>query len=293
VQYTTATSNYAQLEVCDADGNGEINPADITTIGKNFHARISGYDIYRTPLSTPSEQPDPAATARWTKVENTADPTGPSAPRQYNGQDFRLVYTFVDQSGGGDFGWYVRPTGATPSEEGTISQVTTLTVGTGAPPDAGLSFEIEPPQGNIIGVNDDIYIGVKLTGAQDLFSANVRFEYDGSLLQFVEAVPAYTDGGGSHPNLLAPPLFVGADNVGSATSPYRLLGFNATETLGTAAASGDGVLGYVHFKALATGINNSAVRFPQSSNFIYLWGTQYGVPTNTPALGSPLSISVL
>jgi hypothetical protein len=291
--FTASDTDYAQLEVVDGDSNGEINAADITPIAQNYKSFIAGYNIYRTALSSASEQPDPADTPRWTKVPNTLAPTGPSAPRQWNGQDFRLVYTFIDQSGPGDFGWYIRPTSTLANDEGRSSDAKTLTVGGGTPPDAGLSFEIQPPQGNAIAVNDDIYIGVRITGAADLFSANVRFEYDANLLQFVEAVPAYTDGSGTHLNLLSPPLFIGADNVGSATSPYHLLGFNATETFGTPAVTGDGILGYVHFKALALGINTEAIRFPQSTNFIYLWGTQYGVPVGTPALGDPLSISVL
>src|SRR5439155_6739073 len=128
-------------EVVDGDGNGEINAADISPIGQNFKSFITGYNIYRTPLSSASEQPDPLDSARWAKVLNTGDPSGPSAPRQFSGQDFRLVYTFLDQSGAGDFGWFVRPTGLTVSEEGRISDVKTFTVGGVAPPSAGLSLE--------------------------------------------------------------------------------------------------------------------------------------------------------
>jgi hypothetical protein len=290
--YTAADPGFAQIEVIDGDANTEINSADITVIGQSFKSFITGYNLYRTPLATPTETPDPAETARWTKVDNVLEPTGPSSPRDYNGQDFRLVSTFLDQSTAGDYGWFVRPTGPNAGDLGTISAVVTLTVGPGAPPDGGLSFDIMPPQGPAIAVGNDIYIGVKITGALDLFSANVRFEYDASLLQFVEAVPAYNDGT-DHPNLLTPPLFVGADDVGNAASPYRLLGFNATQTLGTPVVNGDGYLGYIHFTALALGVNTEAIRFPQTTSFIYLWGDQYGVPCMTPTLGPPVMISVL
>lgn len=286
------SADYARLEVIDGDGNGEINSADITVIGQNFRSFITGYNIYRTPLNAPAELPVATEAGRWVKVQNAAEPSGPSAPRQFNGQDFRLVYTFIDASGAGDFGWFVRPTGPSNNEEGTDSDVATFTVGGGTPPEAGLSFEIMPPQGGTVTPGSDIFIAVNVTGAVGLFSANVRFEYDATLLEFVEAVPSYNDGT-EHPSILSPPLFVGADNVGSAETPYRLIGFNATQTLGTPAVTADGALGYVHFRSIGDGVNNSAVRFPQSTNFIYLWGEQYGVPVLTPALGEPLQIAVI
>jgi hypothetical protein len=288
--------DFAKLDVIDGDGNGEINgQGDLTVIGQNYKSTITGYNLYRTTLATPTEDPDPAESGRWTKVDNATDASGPSAPREFNGQNFRLVYTFVDTCGGGDFGWYVRPTGAGTGaslEEGTRGEAATATIGNGAPPDAGLSFEIQPPAGGVVSAGDDIYIAVKVTGAVDLFSANVRVEYDSTLLQFVEVVPSYNDGT-DHPNILTPPLFVGADNVGTATAPYKLLGFNATQTLGTPAVTNDGALGYMHFTAVGNGLNAAAVRFPQSTNFIYLWGVQYGVPVLTPSLGSPLQVSVV
>lgn len=290
--YTPGSANAAQLEVIDGDGNGEINQAEITVIAQNFRSFIRGYNVYRTPLNTPDEEPLATEAGRWTKVVNAAAPAGPSAPREFNGQDFRLVYTFLDSSGAGDYGWYVCAAGPDNNEEGIKSSVVTSEVGSGAPPEAGLGFEIMPPQGGTIAPGSDIYIAVNVTGAVGLFSANVRFEYDSTLLQFVEVLPSYNDGT-DHPNILSPPLFVGADNVGTAASPYRLLGFNATQTLGTPTVTADGALGYVHFTAIGNGVNSTAIRFPQSSNFIYLWGVDYGVPVLTPALGDPLAITVI
>jgi hypothetical protein len=284
--------DYARLEVIDGDSNGEINSADITVIGQNFRSFITGYNVYRTPLADANEVPLATDSGRWTKVINSAEPTGPSAPRQFNGQDFRLVYTFNDSSGAGNYGWFVRPTGPNNNEEGTTSDVATATVGSGAPPEAGLTLVIMPPQGNTLSPGTDVYVAVVVTGAVDLFSANVRFEYDTTLLEFVEAIPSYNDGT-EHPNILTPPLFIGVDNVGSAAAPYSLIGFNATQTLGTPPVTADGALGYVHFRARGDGLNASALRFPQSSNFIYLWGETYGVPVLTPALGDPLLISVI
>jgi hypothetical protein len=104
-------------------------------------------------------------------------------------------------------------------------------------------------------------------------------------------VAAYNDGT-DHPNMLEPPLFVAVNDVDGAVSPYVLLGFNATQTQGTPAKDGDGYLGYFKFKAIAAGINNEAFRFPQSSNFIYLWGVNYGEDAAEPALGSPQLINI-
>jgi len=159
------------------------------------------------------------------------------------------------------------------------------------PPPAGLSFEIVSPATEFATVGDEFYVAVKVTGVTDLFSANVRFEYDSDVVQFEEGVASYNDGT-DHPNFLSPPLFVTADNVDSATSPYVLLGFNATETQGTPTVSGDGYLGYFKFKAIGAGIVDEAFRFPQSSNFIYLWGSDYGVAVAAPALGSPQLLNV-
>lgn len=280
--------NSAKVEVADGDDNGLITLADITPISFNFGSFITGYNVYRTTLATPDENPDPTDTGRWTKIENTIEPSGPSAPRDYNGQQTRLLYTFIDAAGSGDFAWYVAPTGQAGSTppEGKPSNVMKLQTG---PPPAQLDFEIQAPATELLQVNDEFYIAIKITGATGLFSANVRFEYDGSLVQFEEGVAAYA----GHTNLLEPPLFLAVDNAGTATSPYVLIGFNATQTSGTPVKDGDGYLAYFKFKALAPGINAECFRFPQSTNFIWLWGAQYGVAlTPPPVLGAPQNVNI-
>lgn len=279
--------DYAQVEVVDGDGNGEINLGDIQPIGANFKSLIKGYNVYRTPLATPDENPDPEEAARWTKVLNAANPDGPSAPRDYNGQNFRLPYTFIDACGTGNFAWYVAPTGNATEvpPEGPKSNVAKGQTG---PPPGQISFEIEPPATEILNLNDEFYLGVRVSNVTGLFSANVRFEYDSSLVLLEESVPTYT----GHPNFLEPPLFLAVDNVGAAQSPYTLLGFNATQTQGTAAKTGEGIIGYFKFKAIATGINAQCFRFPQSTTYIYLWGDQYGVPIATVQLGSAQNINI-
>src|SRR6185369_4435623 len=160
---------------------------------------------------------------RWTKVPNDAEPAGPSAPRDFNGQKARLVYTFHDASGDGDFGWYVVALDSTGSASTKDSNVATVTVTPAGPPPAGLTFEIQDPATEFATVGDEFYLAVKVNDITGLFSSNVRFEYDASLVQLEESVETYA----GHPNLLEPPLFLAVDDVGPATSPYKLIGFNA------------------------------------------------------------------
>jgi hypothetical protein len=286
----SSSPGYAELEVIDGDGNKEINIAELTPIGANFGTVVKGYDVYRTPLSAPDEIPDENDSGRWTKVPNDAEPAGPSIPRDWNGQKFRLVYVFHDASGDGDFGWYVSPVGLEGDNLSAApkSNVATVTVTPGGPPPAGLSFEIQSPATESVAVDEEFYLAVKVNDVIGLFSANVRFEYDASLVQLLESVDTYT----GHPNFLEPPLFLAVDDVGAATDPYVLLGFNATQTQGTAVKDGSGALGYFRFKALAAGANLECFRFPQATNFIYLWGVDYGVPVATPGLGSPQALDI-
>jgi len=290
---TPAAPDWNEAQLPDGDFNGEVNVADITPIGANLGSRITGFNVYRTPLTSPSEDPDPVDSGRWTKVDNTGDPSGPSAPRQFNNQKTRLTYTFIDSCGIGDFGWYVAAvadTGETPAL-GPPRVVAKQTVTPAGPPPAGLSFEIIAPATEFQTVGDEFYLAVKVTGVTNLFSANVRFEYDGSVVQYEDGVASYNDGT-DHPNFLVDPLFVAVDNVDTATSPFVLLGFNDTEKQGTATQSGDGYLGYFKFKAIAPGIINEAFRFPQSSNFIYLWDATYGEAAAAPALGGPQLLNI-
>jgi len=288
------TDDWAIREVVDGNENGLIEVADLTPIGQSFKSFITGYNIYRTPLTAPDEEPDPAADpGRWEKILNNADPNGPSAPRDYNGQKTRLQYTFLDTpEESGDYGWYVVPVGKageTPLE-GPYSNVATAEIG---PPPVGLSFEIQSPHNELLNVGTEFYIGVKVANVTGLFSANIRFEYDATLVSFVEAVPFYTDGGSNeHPNLLTPPLFVGVD-VGDVGDGYREVGFNATERKGLDdPQDGEGFLGYVKFECTAEGINDQCFRFPQSSNYLYLWGETYGVPVGLPELGDPQIVNI-
>jgi hypothetical protein len=291
---TTDGIQDAEDEVVDGDKNGLITIAELTPLGSSLNSSITGYNVYRTLVTGPGDTPDPADTGRWTKVPNTAEPTGPSAPRQYNGQKTRLTYTFIDNSGLGQYAWYVAATSPASdpfAQEGPSSNVAIQTVTPAGPPPAGLSFEITSPGGEFRTVDDEFYVAVKVTGVSDLFSANVRFEYDGSVVQFVEGVPSYNDGT-DHPNFLELPLFVSVDDVDAAQSPYVLLGFNDTQKQGTPAKSGDGYLGYFKFKAVAPGIIDEAFRFPQASNFIYLWGETYGDAVAQPGLGSPQLLNI-
>ncbi len=292
-QFTVADADWAKLEVVDGDNDSRIYLADLVPLSINFKSRIMGYNVYRTPLTTPDEVPLVTETARWTKVPNTVDPLGPSAPRSWSGQNTRLAYTFIDNSGEGDFGWYVAALGLDTDipPEGPKSDPAMLTVV--QLPEAGLSFEIIPPAGSTVNVNDEFYVAVKVAGVTGLFSANVRFEYDTSLVQYMEGVASYTDLDSIlHANFLVPPLFVEHDYGVSGGGNYSQIGFNATEKSGEPGKDGDGYLGYFKCKALAAGTNAECFRFPQVSTYIYLWGVQYGVPIATPSLGAPQNLVV-
>jgi hypothetical protein len=292
-QFTPADTDWAQLEVVDGDNDSRIYLGDLVPLSINLGSRIMGYNVYRTPLTAPDEVPSVTDAARWTKVLNTGEPAGPSAPRSYSGEKTRLVYTFIDDSGEGDFGWYVAAAGQATDvhPEGPKSDPATLTVV--KLPEAGLSFEIIPPAGSTVNANDEFYVAVKVAGVSGLFSANVRFEYDTTLVQYMEGVASYTDLDSIlHSNFLVPPLFVEHDYGVTGGGNYSLIGFNATEESGEPGKDGDGYLGYFKFKALAAGTNAECFRFPQVSTYIYLWGLQYGVPIATPSLGAAQNLTV-
>lgn len=286
--------NWAEVEVVDGNEDGLITVSDITPIGQSFLSFIKGYNIYRTALTDPQEVPDPAANpGRWEKVPNAAEPTGPSAPREFNNQKTRLYYTFLDTPAeSGDYGWYVVPVGRAGESplEGPFSNVATAEVG---PPPVALSFEIQAPHSELLNVGTEFYVGVKVANVEGLFSANIRFEYDAALVSYVDSAAFYTDGGSNeHPNLLTPPLFVGVD-VGDITGGYREVGFNATQRMGVDdPVNGEGFLGYVKFRCISEGINEECFRFPQSSTFLYLWGENYGVPVGLPELGEPQIVNI-
>lgn len=286
--YTPESADFAKLEVVDGDGNGEVNISDITPIVLNFLSTVKGYNVYRMPLASIDDNPVPGDPG-WELIPNISDSSKPTIERDFNGQNFRLRYSYLDTNGNGDFAWYVAAVGPgdNPTDEGTASNVSKVSVTGGTPPDAGLSFVIMPPDGTLMNLDDEFYVGIQIADVTGLFSANVRFEYDGSLLEFMEAVSAYD----TNLNLLEPPLFLAADDVDEADSPYILLGFNATQIQGTITKSGTGFLGYFKFKVIDASTNLEAIRFPVASNFIWLWGEQYGVPIATPVLGSPQVIN--
>ncbi|MCB1219811.1 MAG: hypothetical protein H7A35_09530 [Planctomycetales bacterium] len=291
-----------KVEIVDGDFNGLITLADITPIGQNFNTQITGYDVYRTALSSASEDPtadvkDP----RWSKVENKADPGLPSAPRsEVPSTGVRLTYTFVDDTvpdTGGEYAWAVVPLagqGQTP-HEGPVSNIAKVGV---SPKGAPVDLVIQDPATGSLTVGDEFWVAVRITDVIGLFSANMRLEYDGSILEVVEVdsadqiLPEYTDGAFSGVNLLSDPLFIGIDNVAPADSPYVLLGFNDTQKKGTPVVDGSGNVGYIKFRAIAEGSNTEAIRWPQSSTFILMWGEEFGVPAVNPILGPPLDINI-
>ena len=284
-------ADWAVREVVDGDENTEISSADLVPIAQNLGSTIQGYNIFRTALATQDEVPDPAETGRWAKLENAANPSGPSIPRDLPaGQNFRLRYTFKDECGAGDFGWYVSAVGPgnTTQTDGPASEVETLTVGSTEPPEAALSLEFVPPAGSFMSLNDEFYVAVRVDNITDLSSVNVRLEYDATLLEFVEGVGEYD----TNTNLLSNYLFLAVDEVGTAESPYQLMGFNITQKQGTAPVTGSGVVGYLRFKAIGSGISTEAIRFPQATTYLLLWGEQYGVPVAVPGIGGPLTVNI-
>ncbi len=296
--------DWAEVEVVDGNEDTEINIIDLTPIGQNFRSFITGYNVYRKELASPDEEPTPED-AGWVKVESSIDPSGPSASREgmFNNQKTRLAWTFIDEPAApGYYAWYVAPTGK--PEETPYEGLPGNVAKAGGVPDVGLSFEIQPPASELLNVGQDLYLGIKVENVENLFSANVRFEYNASLVEFVEAVAFYTEGV-EHVNLLTDPgspdppeenpLFIGAD-VGESQSggDFRQVGFNATRKQGEPTVSGDGFLGYVKFHTIADTGGGSATcfRFPQVSTFIYLWGVNYGVPVANPTLGMPQIVNI-
>jgi hypothetical protein len=291
-----------KVEIADGDVNGAITVADITPIGQNFETRIIGYDVYRTALASPEEDPtDDYTDARWSHLVNKSDAGLPSASRDDVPNDkIRLTYTFLDDTVpdmGGDYAWVVVPIAAqnmTP-HAGPVSNVARSEV---SPKGAPVDLVIQEPATGSLTVGDEFWVAVRITNVIGLFSANMRMEYDGTLLEVVEVdssdqiLPDYVDGAFSGTNMLTDPLFIGIDNVATADNPYVLLGFNDTQKQGTPVVDGSGAVGYVKFRAIAAGANGAAIRWPQSSTFILMWGEEFGVPASVPILGAPLDIVV-
>ena len=289
-QVVETDPEYAYKEVVDGTEDGFITVADISPIGQSYGSYITGYNIYRMAYA---ETPPTTDDTGWVKLLNATEPDGPTAPREWNGIKVRVQYTAQDTpEESGNYAWYVVPTGRageTPYE-GPVSNVASTEVG---PPAVSLNLEIQSPDSSLLSVDDEFYVGVRVANVEGLFSANVRFEYDSTLVEFVETVPYYTDTTEvEHTNFLVPPLFVG-DDVGAAGEGYRQVGFNATQRNGVdAPQTGEGMLGYVKFRAIGSGINDSCFRFPQTTTFVYLWGATYGVAVGAPELGDPVRVNI-
>ena len=291
-----------KAEVVDGDINGLINVSDLTPIGQNFQVQIRGYDVYRTALSSPDEEPtEDLSDPRWTRIENNTDPGLPSAVRSsVPANGVRVTYTFVDDSipdTGGDYAWAVVPIAGIDQspQQGPVSNIARSEV---SPKGAPVDIVLEDPATSTLTVGDEFWVAVRITDVIGLFSANMRLEYDSSLLEVVEEatvdqiLPEYTDGEFSGTNMLTDPLFIGIDNVAPADDPYVLLGFNDTQKQGTPTVDGSGAVGFIKFRAIADGNNATAIRWPQSSTFILMWGEEFGVPAVNPILGPPLELTI-
>jgi hypothetical protein len=145
---TTDGEEDLEDEVVDGNGDTLISINDLTPIGASFNSSIAGYNVYRTAIIGPGDNPDPTDTPRWTKVLNNEAPDGPSIVRNVPaGTKVRPIYTFIDESGNGEFAWYVAPAARpnNPPLEGPPSNVASVLVTPAGPPEAGLSFEIQAP----------------------------------------------------------------------------------------------------------------------------------------------------
>lgn len=298
--------DYARIEVVDGNEDGFITMNDITQIGQNFGSHLAGYNVYRYRLETQAQEPD-LDDDGWVKVENNVGADEPSASREgmFNGQKTRLSWVFIDElDSQGYYAWYVAPAG-TPGDkpaEGKPSNI--AKPGGGSLPEGTLTFEVVPPlDGMPVFTDQELFVGIKAENVIDLFSANVRFEYDASMLRFIYAQSFIDTGTVRYENLLAAPssqqpdycnpLFA-AQDVGesSANDGYRVIGLNATKWRGEQPCSGTGYLGYIRFKALDSKANPECLRFPQTSTFIYMWGDNYGVPVMTPRLGESMELVI-
>jgi hypothetical protein len=95
--------------IVDSDGNGIINISDLTPIGANYGARITGYNLYEA--DHPSQIPGPTETSTLTPLQELPFSTGST-----NGQRRRFSHAFA---GTEDKVYWLRPTDGT--TEGTPS----------------------------------------------------------------------------------------------------------------------------------------------------------------------------
>lgn len=291
----TGSSNPGRVDLVDGSRNGKVGIEDVTPLAQNFGTEITGYVVYRTLLANADEVPLITDTGRWTQVEQAGGGL-PSAVRDFTGQDFRLPYTFIDSTPEpGYYGYYVRSYSRSTDSpsEGPPSNVARTSQPTGM---AELILEVM--NGPFFELDGEVILRVWVDSGYNMFSVNARFEYNNDVLEFVEAVP-FLDGYDA--NVLydeaygGDPLFLG-DRVGaSATDPdnYDLAAFNATKRYPALTVTGSGPVGYFTFKVIGgSGPITDAIRFPQSTTNIWIWGPQYNVPLPGPKLGTPVSINV-
>lgn len=290
-----------RIDLVDGDRDGKVSIADITPLAIFYGTEVTGYNVYRTLLTGPDEDANAEDTERWVYAERQgANPPEqmPSAIRDSTpGVPFRLPYTFRDETPEpGYYAYHVRPfsTETDDPNEGWYSNVAKTSQPTAM---ATLELEVtaDPP---FFFVDDEVVVRVMLNDAANAFSVNARFEYRSDILEFVSAEPSL---GGFDPNLFydagfgGDPLFVGARIGPSVLDPdnYDLAGFNATKRWPAPTVIGSGPVAYFTFLVIGgDGPYAQAIRFPQSTTNIWVWGEEYNVPLPGPQLGGAQLINV-
>ena len=289
-----------RLDLVDGNRDGRVNIQDVTPIAINFLTLVGGYTIYRTQLANGSEDPSVDDTGRWTYVPREgAEPPEqmPSVVRDYTGQQFRLPYTFKDDSftPGYYYAYFVRPFSQESDDpsEGPVSNVAKTSQPTGM-----ATLLLEVLNGPFFFLDTDVIVRVVLEDGAGVFSVNARIEYRKDVLEFVSAAPSLE---GQDANLLfdadygGDPLFLGA-RVGPAQNEpeyYDLAAFNATKRYPAPTVFGSGPVAYFTFHVIGgAGPYPEAFRFPQGSTNIWVWGEQYNVPLPGPQLGAPALVNI-
>ncbi len=298
-QRASDTSNPGRLLLVDGNSDDVIGIADLTPIAMNFNTTISGYNVYRTKLSSATEDPDVEDTGRWTYInrQGAVPPEQkPSVMREFTGQDFRLPYTFTNTPDeAAYYAYYVRPFSmeSDSPNEGPISIVAKTSQPTGMP-----KLTLEVMNGPFFFLDTDVILRVNLEDAAGAFSVNARLEYRKDVLEFVSASPSHAS---YDPNLFfdsaygGDPLFLGAYVGDSATAPanYSVAAFNATKRAPAPTATGTGPVAYFVFRVIGgNGPYAEAFRFPQGTTNIWVWGAQYNVPLPGPQLGPPAMVNI-
>lgn len=298
-QRSDTTDNPGRFALVDGNDDGAIGVSDVTPIAINFNTKLSGYDVYRTQLSSAAENPDINDTGRWTYLNRagaTPPDQKPSVLREYNTQDFRLPYTFADTpTEAAYYAYYVRPFGEETDNpnEGPISFVAKTSQPTGMP-----TLTLEVMNGPFFFVDTDVVMRVNLEDATGAFAVNAWIEFRKDVLQFVSASPSYP---GFDDNLFldtaygGDPLFLGWMRGASLSDPanFDIVAFNASKRSPAATVSGTGPVAYFVFHVIGgNGPYDEAFRFPQGTTNIWVWGSQYGVALPGPQLGPAAMVNV-